>query len=266
MGRSSKMTTGPGWHSSSDLAVWWIKERPAHILAPRIRILVISSCTDQKVVDSSDGLTISDFADATCLATREAALRHLARPAAEMYAGQQHVSLMRGVNALRREFGTQAVKVMIVSAGYGLVDEDKVLVPYEATFKGMRKRQAIAWAAHLGIPGAIRKSISSWPFVIVMLGDDYLNTIEPPLDPSNKQRLLFLARPIWIKRLGRAVIVPAGLSEAAEFGAGLIALKGRMFELFASALIHEPTLFDVVLRDSSNATFLSALRARKRAV
>jgi hypothetical protein len=208
-------------------------------------------------------LTLADFADRERLSIREAALRSLARPAVEMYTGQQHVLLMQGVQHLRTRFGTDAVKVRIVSAGYGLIDESRLIVPYEATFKGMRRQQALAWAAHLGIAKAVRDAISSWRLVIVMLGDDYLRVIEPPLKATSDQRLVFLAKPAWTGRLGSAVVVPAGKSEASEFGAGLVALKGRMFELFASALVADPALFDAVLHDSSNTAFLSALRTSR---
>jgi Family of unknown function (DUF6884) len=230
----------------------------------KFRFLVISSCTDQKAVDSPERLTLADFADRTRFASREAALQPLARPAAEMYTGQQHVLLMRGVRRLRQEFGTQAVKVLIVSAGYGLIDESRMIVPYEATFKGMHKQHALAWAAHLGIPKAVCEAISSWRLAIVMLGEDYLRVIEPPLKAAGSQRLVFLAKPTWAGRLGSAVVVPTGISQASEFGAGLVALKGRMFEIFASALIGDPALFDAVLGDSSNKTFLSALKAGGR--
>ena len=72
---------------------------------------------------------------------------------------------------------------------------------------------------------------------------------------------LDLARP---SVAASAVVVPAGISEATAFGAGLVALKGRMFELFASALIGDPALFDAVLSDSSNKSFISALKAGSR--
>jgi hypothetical protein len=66
------------------------------------RLLVISSCTGDKVVNTPAELKLEDFADAGRLKRREHELASYRRPASVMYTGKQHEYLMRGVDKLRR--------------------------------------------------------------------------------------------------------------------------------------------------------------------
>ena len=86
------------------------------------RLLVMSSCTDKKVV-KAPLLTLDDFADPERLVRRERELASVQLPAAVMYAGKQHVYLMRGIEELRNAFGDRFVDLWILSAGYGLIQK-----------------------------------------------------------------------------------------------------------------------------------------------
>ncbi|MGE5572793.1 MAG: hypothetical protein ACM3ZU_07220, partial [Bacteroidota bacterium] len=63
----------------------------------------------------------------------------------------------------RKRFGRESVAVAIVSAGYGLVAEDQLLVPYEATFNEMGRREALARSRHLGIARNARAAAKAFP-------------------------------------------------------------------------------------------------------
>lgn len=207
------------------------------------------------------GLTHDDFAHPGRLAQREHDLACARRRAAEMYTGWQHVYLMRGVDRLRRTFGDDFVDVRILSAGYGLIEEDRAICPYNVTFNGMRKAEARAWARHLGVPRDVRAALRDVEVAIFLLGSRYLDAIDPPIPARTGQRLILLAGPSELSRLAGAgvVTVPAGTSEATTYGAGTVALKGKMFERFADALAGRRELFDEVTADDSPATFLKAL-------
>lgn len=227
-----------------------------------MRLLVITSCTGEKAVDHDRRLTLADFRHPSRLRERELELERWRTPAGQLYTGQQHVQLMSGVRRLRERYGPDAVTVQIVSAGYGLVAEDRLLAPYEATFNGMGRSEARAWARHLGIARDVRQALPGFPLVIFLLGSIYLSAVEPPVTPVAGQRVLFLAKPDEADRLARpgVTVVPAGKAEATRYGAGLIALKGRMFDLFARGLVREgQPLWDSVRRDDSPASFLRAL-------
>ena len=224
------------------------------------RLLVISSCTGDKAVKIPEELTLDDFADSDRLARREQELASVRRPAGEMYTGRQHVYLMCGVEKLRRAFGDDLVDLRILSAGYGLIEADRAICPYNVTFNDMSKPQARAWGRRLGVPSDVRAALEDVDVAIFLLGSRYLDAIDPPIAARDGQRLVFLAEPSESSRLAGAgvVIVPAGKSET-RYGAGLVALKGKMFERFAEALAERRELFDEIKADSSPATFLNAL-------
>jgi hypothetical protein len=93
-----------------------------------MKMLVIGSCTGDKNVRDCPGLlTQADLDDSSLFQRREAELSAWALPARELYTGLQHRCMMNGVDAIRHRFGTSACSVKIVSAGYGLVDEEQRL-------------------------------------------------------------------------------------------------------------------------------------------
>src|ERR1700676_937960 len=122
-----------------------------------IKMLVIGSCTGDTNVRDCPGLLTQDDLDASSLfQCREAELSAWALPARELYPGWQHRYMMTGVDAIRHRFGTPACSVKIISAGYGLIDEEQRLVPYEATFQGQRPKWIRDRSTMLGIPSAVR--------------------------------------------------------------------------------------------------------------
>lgn len=225
---------------------------------------MVGSCTDKKDIrDCPYSLTEADFDDPATLRRREAELSRWALPAARLYTGWQHRYTMMGVNAIRQRFGSAACALRIISAGYGLVGEDRNLVPYEVTFQHKRASWISERAQRLGIPEALRQAIRDSEAVIFLLGKEYLLSTYPPIVPDTTQRLIFLAPNRKLPFHRNATIVPAGLEET-RFGAGLMTLKGKMFELFAYGLCDRPEAWSEVLADPTAGTFLHLVEAGQR--
>ena len=110
-------------------------------------------------------------------------------------------------------------------------------------------------AQRLGIPQALRQAIRDFEAVIFLLGKEYLLSTHLPVAPTGTQRLIFLAPNAKLPFHPNATIVPAGLEET-RFGAGLVALKGKMFELFAYGLCRRPDAWNEVVSDPTAETFL----------
>jgi hypothetical protein len=206
-----------------------------------MRVLVLTSCTDKKAVETNAPLTADDFDDPDRLAAGEARLHTLMRPAGVMYTGKQHVRAMRGVQAMRTELGTAGVVVAIISAGYGVVDENRLIAPYDVTFSGMSASAIRARGARLGIPAAARNVLPGHDVVFQLLGSDYLTSLAPPLGPSGDQRFVCFAKPSEMRIASTSVVIPAGSPEAGRWGSGNIALKGRMLELIGAAVRRDGT-------------------------
>jgi hypothetical protein len=226
-----------------------------------MELLVVGSCTSKKNKRGCPSpLTEEDFDNPATLARREAELARWALPAAELYTGLQHLDMMKGVDAIRQRFGSAACSLKIISAGYGLVGEDRTLVPYEATFQHKRPRWISERAQRLGIPQALQHAVRGFEAVIFLLGKEYLLSTLPPVTPCATQRLIFLTSNTNLPFHPSSTFVPAGLEET-RFGAGLVALKGKMFELFACGLCRRPEAWSEVLTDPTAETFLRLVEA-----
>lgn len=214
-----------------------------------MRILVITSCTGEKSVESPRALTLDDFRQGPAhVHEREAELAELMRPAEELYTGQQHVRLMRGVAAFRiahsQSKDESELDLRILSAGYGIVRGSQKLAPYEATFQGMGKSDLRTWADSLGVPQAFRDAVAEpYDLGLVLLGDDYLEACR--LDSGvtlGGPTLLFCGKNA-LKRLPKLANlhpVPVSNAEAKRFSCGLVALKGELGSRILSRLALDP--------------------------
>lgn len=144
-------------------------------MTERLDISVITACTGVKAPSEASPLTMRDFARGR----RHVEDVHQRRskslvPAEQLYRGQQHVRLMRGVEAARAR--GHRVSVSIVSAGYGLVSGDEPITLYECTFQGMSARERRAWAGKLSLVDEVSAALECQADAIVMLmGEDYLD-------------------------------------------------------------------------------------------
>ncbi len=157
------------------------------------RVLVVTSCTGQKRFKPKNQLRLEDFKDTTQLQSRETEIAEFACSAGQMYTGQQHLRAMEGVQLLRQSFGREAVDVVILSAGYGLIREEKTIVPYEVTFNTMKGYEVDEWAKFLGVQQAFEQAIQGYDLMFMLLGDNYLRSLRLPVETQSDQTLIFLA-------------------------------------------------------------------------
>lgn len=157
------------------------------------RILIITSCTGEKRFKPTNQLKLEEFKDLGVLESRSDELAEFACKASQMYTGQQHLRAMEGVERLRKSFGQEVVDVMILSDGYGLISEDKVIAPYEVTFNTMKGYEVDEWAKFLRIHEAFEQAIASYDLVFMLLGDNYLRSLRLPVTAKPEQTLIFLA-------------------------------------------------------------------------
>ena len=201
-------------------------------------------------MQNSDALTLADLsADAAQVCERERQLRDVALPAEDMYTGEQHLRLMRGVRALRRSSGDEGTAIQldlwILSAGFGLVPANRMLPPYECSFTDMRMNELRAWSRHLGVPVELRNILAE-PFHLglVLLGKKYLAACE--LDDR-----IVLGGPTLILTGQKAAaklpelpdlrIVRLATDDTRRFKCGQVGLKGEVVARLLEKISANPT-------------------------
>jgi queuine/archaeosine tRNA-ribosyltransferase len=205
-----------------------------------IRILVVTSCTGEKRFKPANQLTIEDFEDAQKLSERSQLLAEFACPAGQMYTGLQHLRVMEGVNILRSCLGQKAVDLKILSAGYGLISENEVIVPYSVTFNSMKSNEVSSWGNILGIHEGFQKAIVGYDLVFVLLGDKYLRALSLPVKTQSTQTFIFLAANKSLNYIyagdAKSFILTPSNDDASRMGCALVGLKGHILKLIATEI------------------------------
>ena len=242
-----------------------------------MKIRIMTSCTGDKKHSPANQLTQADFQllpQTEVFASREAELNTYRTPAEDLYTGQQHIRLMRGVQLLRQNLGPEKVDLWILSAGYGIIPGSRSIVPYECTFQGMKSSDIKLWGAHLHTPEDARLFFSqSADLTLVFLGDSYLQALQ--LD----EQVVFGAPTLFLTSTGSDKLVqgqgnwrtlPLTSKDASRFSCGLVGLKGELAHRLSSWLTQQgsdgiSTLFnsETDLRTLLDAQVVSILPAVK---
>lgn len=222
--------------------------------SPQMKILIVTSCTGEKKFKPDNQLTMADFKTigSKQFKKREKELSSYRVPADEMYTGQQHVRLMRGLKLIA-DSSEENIKVdlKILSAGYGLLDGNSLIVPYEVTFSTMKAKPLREWADFLKIPEKVISAIDGYDLAVFLLGKEYLKAINFPKSIETKCKMVFLTGKGSQSCLPKGPTVRTvflGNKDAKRIGAGLVALKGRAIELLGEKVADDPAFLESVVR------------------
>lgn len=212
-------------------------------------LLVISSCTGAKLSKPAHQLILDDFKQGKAhVKEREAELQDAITSARRMYTGQQHVLVSQGFDLLNSQKNVIST-LKIISAGYGLIDDQDFIAPYETTFNDLSSKEVAQWSRELGIHADLNAAIRDYDIVVFLLGEGYLKAAELPLDSTPEQSFIFLVSGGSAKTLpehtAKQAVMTLGNKDAKRFGYGLVGLKGFLFHQLARMIAENPN----VLRD-----------------
>jgi hypothetical protein len=201
-----------------------------------MKVLVITSCTGEKKHKPENQLVRNDFEKRNTVefTERENALKSYNTAAREIYTGQQHVRLIRGLDLIRQTCPDVNLDLKIVSAGYGLLNENDLIAPYEMTFNGMSSKGLSDWADFLQLPQNVLPVFKKYDLILFLLGKEYLKALKLPKTIKPKGHCVFLTSKgslSLIPESPKIHTITLANPDAKRFGAGLVALKGRIFEL-----------------------------------
>ena len=161
-----------------------------------MKILVITACTAKKKwdrkVDWANQLKPKDFATVGLQNLRSKRLEMYKTPAAEMYTGDGHKRLMDGVKNLRDTFGQGIVDVRIISPGYGLLNEEDCIVPYNYDFSKLSIDEIEKRSKKLEIHPKIECLLPSYDLTFFLLSEPYLTACLLPFDVPKPPVQIFL--------------------------------------------------------------------------
>jgi hypothetical protein len=216
------------------------------------RILVVTSCTGEKRFKPENQLQLDDFKNPELLQSRSAQLAKYLCPAGKMYTGSQHLQLMEGISILRQNRVAETIDLMILSAAYGLIGEEKKIVPYEVTFNTMTRIEVDRWATTLNIHADFEKKSQGYDLIFVLLGEKYLRSLKLPISNRDGQSTIFLTSRGSLKYLKASqpknIAVMLSNIQAKHYGYGLVGLKGFLFKQFAEAVVQNSSILTTVYK------------------
>jgi hypothetical protein len=191
-------------------------------MSRREGILVLTSCTATKADADSAPLAAED-----------------------LYTGQQHVRLMRGVRAYRAAGEPNGpIDLRVLSAGHGVIEAATRLATYDETFSGLTRGEVRRRGEALGVPADVAALLSRpRNLILLVLGDLYLHSAALSDDLRLGGPTIALTSPRAGARLPaipRLTVVPLHNREARRFSCGLTALKGDLAHRLLDRLIETP--------------------------
>ncbi len=158
-----------------------------------MRTLVITPCSAKKRGDVPHPATVLDLGDPERRRPAEARLTAFACSAAEMYTGEHHRRVMKGLREVWREHGRETLDVSILSAGYGLLDADDVIIPYDVTFDQFDQTTLASWLVHLQLRNRAIALVREYDLVFYLLTGRYLDVLNLPLAVPDRVQQIVLA-------------------------------------------------------------------------
>lgn len=193
-------------------------------------IVLVSSCTSSKLWSST----------------------RTSRSAEDLYKGQQHVRLMRGVRAYRTA-GQPAgrLRFRILSALHGLVPPSRSIEPYDHSFSGLAAPAIHQEAHEKNIPGDVGLLLSkAFELGVLLLADPYLRACGLTPQTVLGGPLIAFCSPAAAVRLPKISglrAVTLSNAEAKRFSCGMIALKGELGRRLLSRLAEQPDQIERLL-------------------
>lgn len=160
-----------------------------------MRTLVVTPCSAKKRGDAPHPASADDLDDPERHRRAEARLAAFACPASEMYTGKHHRLVMSGLFDVWQRWGRETLDLSILSAGYGLLDPDDAIIPYDVTFDQFDQAALVSHAAHLQLPGRASELVQQYELVFYLLSGRYLAVLGLPLDvPDQVQQIVLTDR------------------------------------------------------------------------
>lgn len=139
-----------------------------------MRVLVVGSCGKRKFLDDLEQPSCHDIDGEKDINYWKQRFSTKHASARDMYTGHQHKELVKAVDLLRSIPGIE-VQLIIISAGFGMLQEEDLIPPYDCSFSTMRIAQVLERAKMLQIREEFINLLENdFDLIYLALGKRYL--------------------------------------------------------------------------------------------
>lgn len=193
-------------------------------MAHNRKILLISPCTAKKR-QGDFHLSYKDFKKGPeFVEKKQKEVKKF--KARDLYLGLGHKLINQAIDKSELD-----IDWFILSAGYGFVEADKKIAPYDVSFKSVSN--PTTWSEHLQVPQLFREMTrsSEYDFGFILLGKEYLDACQISMEWKPAFPICFMGTNNTLKKLPKKdTIVKLMLTrkDCTKYGASMINLKGAV--------------------------------------
>jgi hypothetical protein len=198
---------------------------------------VIGSCGKKKLYPTSISPSCEDLTSSDDIKTWLEKSNSSVAKVRDLYTGNQNRELVKGLDILRQIEKTE-VNLFIISAGFGLVEENIRLPSYDCSFSNMKKSKILERAEWLGIPSDFRKLVNSgYDLVYLALGKKYFLTLGDGWMSTDSTTIIGFDR--WLSG-DRMLCIPSAHKIVSSFSQngykihGVTGFKGDLLRILAN--------------------------------
>jgi hypothetical protein len=234
-----------------------------------MRTLVITPCSARKKSEVPDLARSTDLADPIRRREAEERLADLACPAIDMYTSTHHQLVAAGVRAAWERWGRHVMELYILSGGYGLLQADTPIIPYDVSLEEFEGTDFWAWVDHLRIPEEAPKLVRSYDLVFYLLSGRYLAVLDLPLDvPESVQQIVLTdheSLDLIPRRPNLHTFVASGNVAAQRWHVKATHVRGFLFGRLCNQIVHHgPGVLEWLYHRPQDTERLFYKRARWR--
>ncbi|MHA2358784.1 MAG: hypothetical protein ACXAB5_00790 [Candidatus Thorarchaeota archaeon] len=213
-----------------------------------MRVLVVGSCGKRKLHKSPKQPKCQNIDSHHRIDYWKQRFSYLCTPARDMYIGPQSTELVKGVDLLRTIPNVE-VQLVIVSAGFGILQEQDLVPPYDCSFTNMKMSEVRKRSEDLELQSSLMHLINkNFDLVYLALGKRYLVAlgknafmkIQTPVIVFHDQESKYLIR---IPCSGKTV---KAFSNRGHKIHGVVGFKGDLLRVLTRYALEQPSPYSVV--------------------
>ena len=214
-----------------------------------MRICVLGSCGKTKAVNHHKAPTCEDLDTHEKIKFWRKGLSERQLYAGMMYTGNQARELNKGIAKLR-SISELKVDYFIISAGFGMLNEEDKIPPYDCSFTGMKKSEIEFRSEILNIPSDFEKiQAKGYELMYLALGKDYLTSLGNEWYSNPTQKIVCFQRKMKADHItnisGNSRIVRA-YSKSGHKVHGVLGFKGDLLRILADHALKQESPFEEV--------------------
>jgi hypothetical protein len=207
-----------------------------------VRLLVVGSCGKRKLHYHTKQPSCLELIKHPDIEYWRKKLPEVCAPAREIYTGPQNTELVKAVDLLRK-IPNVKVQLVIVSAGFGILQEHDLVPPYDCSFTNMKLSQIRERTQILHLKSSFSSLTSKgFDLIYLALGKRYLDALGDDVSkPSKIPTVTFQGEETkQVTRISCSADVVKAFSKQGHKIHGVVGFKGDLLRLLAKHALEKP--------------------------